>query len=90
MYRLTVAEAEQDFAGLVNRVCSEGIGVELQRGDSIIAYLTPASPQSVLKVRDLNAFLCGLPKLQDEAEPFLTDVRAIRMAFPMETDPWGC
>ena len=32
MYRITVAEAERDFASLVNRVCSEGIPVELERG----------------------------------------------------------
>jgi len=89
MHRLTVAEAERDFAGLVNRVYSEGIGVELQRGDNVIAYLTPALPRSRLKVRDLHAFLQGLPKLQDDADAFLADVREIRRGFPAEADPWG-
>jgi len=78
MDRLTVAEAGRDFAGLVGRVCSEGVGVELQQGDSVIAYLTPAPPRSMLKVRDLSAFLQQLPRLQDDADSFLADVRAIR------------
>jgi antitoxin (DNA-binding transcriptional repressor) of toxin-antitoxin stability system len=90
MNRLTITEAEQDFAGLVSRVYSEGIGVELQRGDSIIAYLTPAQPQSSLKVRDLNAFLQGLPKLDDDADSFSADLRAVRHEFPSETNPWDC
>jgi len=86
--RITIADAERDFAGLVNRVYSEGIDVELERGDKIIAHLTPAEPRSPLKVRDLNTFLSALPKLQDDADRFLNDVRAIRRELPTEADPW--
>jgi antitoxin (DNA-binding transcriptional repressor) of toxin-antitoxin stability system len=89
MNRLTVAEAGRDFAELVSRVCSEGVGVELQQGDSVIAYLTPAPPQSSLEIRDLNAFLQRLPKLEDDAEAFSVDLHAIRHEFPAETNPWG-
>jgi hypothetical protein len=89
MHRLTVAEAGRDFAGLVGRVCSERVGVELQQGDSIVAYLTPALPQSTLTVRSLSAFLQGLPKLQDDADKFSADVRAIRNQFPAEAVAWG-
>jgi antitoxin (DNA-binding transcriptional repressor) of toxin-antitoxin stability system len=89
MDRLTVADAERDFAGLVSRVYSEGVGVELQRGNSVIAYLTPAQPRSPLKVYDLNAFLKKLPKLEDDADAFLADLRAIHGEFPTEADPWG-
>ena len=78
MPRITIADAERDFAGLVNRVYSEGIDVELERGDKVIAHLTPAAPRSPLKARDLNAFLHGLPKVQDDADAFLNDVRAVR------------
>jgi antitoxin (DNA-binding transcriptional repressor) of toxin-antitoxin stability system len=74
VYRLTITEAERDFSGLVSRVFSEGISVELRRGDSVIAYLTPALPQSPLKVGDLNAFLQQLPKLEADTEAFLADV----------------
>ena len=88
MYRITVAEAERDFANLVNRVYSEGILVELERGDEVIAHLTPAVPRSRLKVRELNAFLEGLPKLAAEADAFMEDLRAIRREFPSEANPW--
>ena len=89
MYRVNVAEAERDFANLVSRVYSEGIPVELERENKIIAHLTPAVPRSQLEVRDLNAFLRGLPKLGEDADSFLEDVRAIRREVPRETDPWA-
>ena len=88
MYRISVTEAERDFANLVNRVYSEGIPVELERGDEVIAHLTPAVPRSRLKVRDLNAFLEGLPKLGEDADAFLEDMRALRREFPSEVNPW--
>jgi len=83
MHRVDVADAGRDFASLVSRVCSEGIGVELQQGDHVVAYLRPALPRSPLKVRDLGAFLKGLPKLGDDAEAFLADIRAIRRECPV-------
>ena len=88
MNRITVAEAERDFANLVNRVYSEGIPVELERGNEVIAQLIPAVPRSRLKVRDLNAFLAKLPKLGEDADAFLEDLRAIRREFPPEANPW--
>ena len=88
MHRITVAEAERNFATLVNRVYSEGISVELERGDRVIARLTPAGPCSSLKVRDLNAFLENLPRLGDDTEAFSDDIRAIRREFPAEANPW--
>ena len=89
MDRITVAEAERNFPALLNRVYSEGISVELQRGDSVIAYLCPAQPQSAMKIRDLAAFLAGLPKLQDDADAFSEDLRSIRRELPAEADPWA-
>jgi hypothetical protein len=77
MNRLTIAEAGRDFAGLVGRICSEGVGVELQEGDNVVAYLTPASLKSALKIRDLAAFLRRLPKLEDDADAFSADLRPL-------------
>jgi antitoxin (DNA-binding transcriptional repressor) of toxin-antitoxin stability system len=89
MHRLSVSEAQRNFLGLLDRVCSEGVGVELQRDDNVIAYLTPALPQSTLKARDLNAFLNKLPKLEADAQAFSADLRTIRREFPAEASPWG-
>ncbi len=75
MYHLTITEAEQNFAALVDRVTTEGIVVELRRGECVVAYLAPAQPNSPLKAEDLNTFLQNLPKLGDDAEAFSADVR---------------
>jgi len=39
-------------------------------------------------IGELNAFLCKLPSLGDDAKEFSQDVRAIRGAFPAEANPW--
>jgi antitoxin (DNA-binding transcriptional repressor) of toxin-antitoxin stability system len=83
-----MAEAEREFSTLVNRVYSEGISVELEREDEVIAQITPARPHSPLKVQDLNAFLEQLPRLGDDAGAFSEDLRAIRREFPSEVSAW--
>jgi antitoxin (DNA-binding transcriptional repressor) of toxin-antitoxin stability system len=85
---MNVAEAEKNFANLVNKVYLEGILVDLERDDKVIARLTPAEPRSVLTVGELNAFLRQLPSLGDDADEFAHDLRAIRAKFPAEVNPW--
>jgi antitoxin (DNA-binding transcriptional repressor) of toxin-antitoxin stability system len=88
MERMTVADAEREFGNLVKRVYTEGISIELEQGDRVVARLTPGGPQSPLKVRDLNEFLCQLPSLGDDAEAFDEDLRKVRREFPAEGNPW--
>lgn len=88
MERMTVTEAGEDFPKLVDRVCSQGVSVELERGERVVARLTPAGPQSRLKVRDLNAFLRSLPQLGDDAEDFQNEVRELREGLSAEANPW--
>lgn len=85
---MNVAEAAQDFAKLVNKVYAEGITVDLERDNKVIARLMPAQPTSALTVGELNAFLRKLPSLGDDADAFARDVRAIRREFPAEANPW--
>jgi antitoxin (DNA-binding transcriptional repressor) of toxin-antitoxin stability system len=85
---MNVTEAEKNFANLVNKVYVEGISVDLERDDKVIARLTPAASPSPLTVGQLNAFLRNLPSLGDDADAFTQDVRAIRGEFPPETNPW--
>jgi hypothetical protein len=77
MNRITVAEAERDFSSLVEKVHSEGICIELERDNVVVACLSPAGPRSSLKVHDLNAFLAALPELDEDAEAFSDDVRTM-------------
>jgi antitoxin (DNA-binding transcriptional repressor) of toxin-antitoxin stability system len=85
---MNIAEAEEHFAQLVEKVHLEGISIDLERDDKIIARLTPAKPKSPLTIGGLHDFLSSLPPLADDAADFARDVRAIRSAFPMEADLW--
>jgi len=85
---MNVAEAEKNFAKLVNKVYVEGISVDLERDDKVIARLMPAEPWSPLTVAELNTFLRSLPSLGDDVDDFARDVRAIRAEFPAEAYPW--
>jgi len=85
---MNVTEAEKNFANLVNKVYIEGISVDLERDDKVIARLTPAEPRPRLMVGDLNAFLRNLPSLGTDADEFAKDVRNIRADFPAEVNPW--
>jgi antitoxin (DNA-binding transcriptional repressor) of toxin-antitoxin stability system len=85
---MNVAEAEKNFATLVNKVYVEGITVDLERDNKVIARLTPAKPCSPLSISDLNAFLRKLPFLGDDGDEFAQDIRAIRGEFPAEANPW--
>jgi antitoxin (DNA-binding transcriptional repressor) of toxin-antitoxin stability system len=85
---MNVAEAEKRFGELVNKVYNEGISVDLERDDKVIARLTPAKLCSPLTVGELNAFLRSLPPLGDDADEFAQDIRAIRAEFPAEANPW--
>ena len=85
---MNIAEAEQNFVTLVNKVCAEGISVDLERDNKVIARLMPAEPQSPLTIGELNAFLRNLPPLGEDADDFAHDIRAIRKEFPAESSPW--
>jgi antitoxin (DNA-binding transcriptional repressor) of toxin-antitoxin stability system len=84
---MTVAEAEKNFAKLVDKVHAEGVSIDLERDNKVIARLTPAEPPSLLTVAELNAFLRDLPSLGDDAESFAQDIRDIRKLFPAEANP---
>lgn len=85
---MNVTEAEKNFAKLVNKVYVEGISIDLERDDEVIARLTPAVPRASLTVGELNAFLRNLPSLGDDVDDFAEDVRAIRAEFPAEASSW--
>jgi len=85
---MNLTEAEKHFVKLVNQVYSEGISIDLERDQKVIARLTPAETRSPLTVGKLNAFLSHLPSLADDADQFSLDIRSIRAEFPAETNSW--
>jgi antitoxin (DNA-binding transcriptional repressor) of toxin-antitoxin stability system len=88
MERIALADAERDFTQLIQRVYSDGVTVEVDRGDRIVARISPVEPRPALQVHDLNAFLQSLPKLGDDADGFAEDLHSIRRNFPHEGDRW--
>ena len=88
MERISVTQAVRQFSDLMNRVFYQGTIVELERGNRVIARISPVSPESPLKVKDLNRFFHGLPSLDEDSEAFAEDLADIRKQIPMERNQW--
>ena len=88
MERLSVTQAVRQFSDLMNRVFYQGIIVELERGNRVIARIYPVAPESPLKVKDLNAFFHELPSLGEDSESFTKDLAEIRKQVPTERNRW--
>jgi len=85
---MNITEAERNFVKLVDKVYREGISIDLERDDKVLARLTPAEKPSPLTIGNLKEFLSHLPSLVDDADQFVLDVRSIRAKFPAEANPW--
>ncbi len=89
MERITVTQAVRQFSDILNRVFYQGISVELERGNKVIARISPASSESPLKVKNLNRLFSELPSLGKDAEAFAKDLEDIRNQIPLEKNQWG-
>lgn len=81
-----MAEAANSFDELVDRVSVEGIVVELERENVVVARLVPVAHR--LLVRDLNGVFAGLPPLGEDSDSFARDLEQIRREVPRETTAW--
>lgn len=76
MNRISVAEAKRQFEDLIDRVTRQGVTVELERDDQIVARLSPAVRR--FQASDLPRFFASLPSLGSDAESFASDLERIR------------
>mgnify|MGYP006305315935 CR=1 FL=1 len=88
MERISVTQAVRQFSDLLNRIFYQGVSVELERGNKVIARISPVSIVSSLKVKDLNRMFAELPSLGDDANVFTKDLEDIRKQIPMEKTQW--
>jgi len=88
MERISVTQAVRQFSDLMNRVFYQGAIVELERGNRVIARISPVSPESPLKVKHLNRFFHELPLLGEDSETFDEDLAILRKQIPMERSQW--
>ena len=88
MERMSVTQAVRQFSDLLNRVFYQGIVVELERGNKVIARISPVSPEQQLKVKNLNRFFAALPLLEEDVKAFEKDLAGIRKQVPREQNQW--
>jgi len=88
MERISVTQAVRQFSDLLNRVFYQGTIVELERGNKVIAIISPVAPESQLKVKNLNRLFADLPSLGEDAKVFAKDLADIRKQMPLEQNKW--
>jgi antitoxin (DNA-binding transcriptional repressor) of toxin-antitoxin stability system len=88
MERISVTEAVRQFSNLLNRVFYQGATVELERGNKVIARITPVGPDSSIKVKNLNKLFGEFPSLGEDAKAFSEDLMQIRKQLPPEQNKW--
>ena len=88
MERISVTQAVRQFSDLLNRVFYQRTIVELERGNKVIARISPVAPESPLKVKDLNRLFVELPSLGEDAKAFAKDLADIRKQVPLEQNQW--
>ena len=88
MERISVTQAVRQFSDLLNRVFYQGTTVELERGNKVIARISPVDPYSPLKVKNLNRLFVEFPSLGEDAKTFAKDLEDIRNQVPPEHNQW--
>ncbi len=88
MERISVTQAVRQFSDLLNRIFYQGVSVELERGNKVIARISPVSSASPLKVKDLNRLFAELPSLGEDIGAFAKDLEDIRKQIPLEKNQW--
>ncbi|MCA9220041.1 MAG: hypothetical protein KDA71_06915, partial [Planctomycetales bacterium] len=73
MERMNVVEAGRQLDDLVSRITRDGVTIELEQDNTVVARLVPVPRR--LCVADLNRLFAELPRLGDDAESFAVDVQ---------------
>ncbi|MEO8165575.1 MAG: hypothetical protein ABI619_09280 [Betaproteobacteria bacterium] len=87
MERISVSAAGSQFDELVARVSRDGVTVELEQDNLVVARISPVEKRT--NVSDLNRIFATFPPLGDEAETFAKDLDELRQEIPRESDPWA-
>ncbi len=86
MESITATKAARRFSDLLNRVAYRHETVVISRGGRAVARLMPVRPSAGVKLKDLNALLSGLPRLDKDAAAFAADVEVADRG--PEDDAW--
>ncbi len=89
MKNMTVTQAARNFSDLVSRVQYQGMSVALIKSNKVVAIISPASPKSSMKVKDLADFFTALPDLGEDMAQFEKDMEDINHMMPKGKDEWA-
>lgn len=84
---MNIVDAERNLSDLVDKVHREGISIDLERDNRVVARITPAKEKKPITLKELIAVIQTGPRLGDDADQFLQDLADIRNGFPPEEDP---
>ncbi|MCD6535360.1 MAG: antitoxin [Deltaproteobacteria bacterium] len=88
MERISVTQAVRQFSDVLNRVFYQKTIIELERGNKVIARISPVTSTSPVKVKDLNKLFAELPKLGKDVKAFANNLVDIRKQLPPEQNQW--
>ncbi len=88
MERISVTQAVRQFSDVLNRVFYQKTIIELERGNKVIARISPVTSASPVKVKDLNKLFAELPTLGKDATAFANNLVDIRKQLPPEQNQW--
>lgn len=95
--RITEAEAIRDISGLLDRVRVDGVSVEIVRGDSVVARLSPGLADALEtanapKHGTIDALLKALDKVPaapaEECEAWERELADLRRQSPTQVREW--
>ena len=94
--RITEAEAVRDMGALLERVRTQGISVEILRGEEVVARLSPPESEGeakgqrkIVTLNDLIEAIRNGPRLDPEDSlAFERDLADIRKGMPMQNREW--
>lgn len=86
MERHEISTEKIDWPNLVRHVVRDKVIVELADGELPIAMLVPIERPRTMA--DLDAALCQLPRLGEDATSFEADLQNFRTSLKELDDPW--
>lgn len=85
MKRVAIDSARECLDELIDLILKDGIAIEIERDDQVVACLSPVGRSGHGTVAEL---LSSLPDLGDDAEAFANDLEAVRRSIPPERPSW--
>jgi hypothetical protein len=82
--RISATRAVRDFSEVLNTIKFKGIHYIIERGGKPIASMQPIDNKTDFKtLADLHALLKKLPRLDEELDAFVADLKDIRNEQPL-------